>query len=585
MTPTPELPYRAIVAIDFGTARSGYAFAFLRDRQIAREYDWPDQPHPVIKTLTHLLYDAAGEATAWGYTVMRMVVELRQRHEGRGYQLYKAFKTALRDGAIGPHGPLFEPGQGGTPVPVIDLIADYLERLKTLALQRLQRSVTGGVTERDVLWCLTVPALWSEREKWHMRQAAERAGLIGGTPEDVDRLCLVLEPEAAALYCLHKDAASGVSQLQAGSRFMIVDAGGGTIDLTVHEVTRGGGLDEVIQSSGKMCGSTTIDSAFKRYLETRFGKQVVRAFSKKYQLDWWMLMTDWERAKCGYDSTSPHPYTNITLPLPFVTFLKKYHLPVYQEFRASQGKEVSYLKLDRETMEALFAPTIEQTIKAVDEHLQRLNGVRLDYLFLVGGFGQSPVLQRRLTEAVCQRVGRVVVPAEPGAAVLLGAVHFGLGPGDIVSRRSRRTYGVRALVPFRPDVDPPDRAIDKESDGQWCAQFIPFVKKDERIPFGHQVTRRFAPVRGTQYRARFNVYSSATSVGPYFDEDDCKYLGALIIEIPDQAASDDRAFDVTFHFGRTEIAVKAVDSVTGERRVVVLDFRTDLERRAESGRV
>lgn len=60
-----------------------------------------------------------------------------------------------------------------------------------------------------------------------MRQAAIRAGMI--TADDpLERLKLISEPEAAAAYCENR---YNSLSLKNGDVFMIVDAGGGTIDL------------------------------------------------------------------------------------------------------------------------------------------------------------------------------------------------------------------------------------------------------------------------------------------------------------------------------------------------------------------
>jgi molecular chaperone DnaK (HSP70) len=62
-----------------------------------------------------------------------------------------------------------------------------------------------------------------------MRTAAIQAGLISAH-DPPDRLMITSEPEAGALYC---EKSCRESNLMEGDRFMICDAGGGTIDLIV----------------------------------------------------------------------------------------------------------------------------------------------------------------------------------------------------------------------------------------------------------------------------------------------------------------------------------------------------------------
>lgn len=60
-----------------------------------------------------------------------------------------------------------------------------------------------------------------------MREAMIKANIIDrGDP--IDRLHLISEPEAAAAYCENKYKSWDLTH---GDTFMIIDAGGGTLDL------------------------------------------------------------------------------------------------------------------------------------------------------------------------------------------------------------------------------------------------------------------------------------------------------------------------------------------------------------------
>jgi len=65
-----------------------------------------------------------------------------------------------------------------------------------------------------------------------MREAAIAAGMVQKSrAEDVnwrDRLRIITEPEAAAVHCANL---TNVHHLKPSQNFMIVDAGGGTVDL------------------------------------------------------------------------------------------------------------------------------------------------------------------------------------------------------------------------------------------------------------------------------------------------------------------------------------------------------------------
>lgn len=105
----------------------------------------------------------------------------------------------------------------------LDTISDYLEAFHAHICNELQRSFASNYDQSKFRYCLTVPAMWSDQAKATMREAAIRSGIINRY-DHPDRLMLISEPEAAALYCEKK---CDQFNLGHGQRFMICDAGGG----------------------------------------------------------------------------------------------------------------------------------------------------------------------------------------------------------------------------------------------------------------------------------------------------------------------------------------------------------------------
>ena len=82
-----------------------------------------------------------------------------------------------------------------------------------------------------------------------------------------EQLQLLHEPEAAALYTLDMNK----GEVNLGDTIMNVDAGGGTVDITVHEwkQRKGGkcGLSEECYREGVLAGSTFVDDVFEKYVK------------------------------------------------------------------------------------------------------------------------------------------------------------------------------------------------------------------------------------------------------------------------------------------------------------------------------
>jgi molecular chaperone DnaK (HSP70) len=112
--------------------------------------------------------------------------------------------------------------------------------------------------------------MWSDAAKDKMRQAAHRAGIVDSPASQA--LVIALEPEAAALYARHEEG--GPLAMSAGHTFMVVDAGGGTVDITVHQVVRRGGelaLAEMTAGVGALFGATYVDEAFVQHFRSMVG--------------------------------------------------------------------------------------------------------------------------------------------------------------------------------------------------------------------------------------------------------------------------------------------------------------------------
>ena len=118
-------------------------------------------------------------------------------------------------------------------LPLMEVIKHTLKYISNQALQKLQEQV-GKVVPAKIRWVLTVPALWSEEHKLFMRKAALSAGIIENV--NSQNLLLCLEPEGASIQCREDAEKSVREQMVKDSIVMVLDCGGGTVDITVHKL-------------------------------------------------------------------------------------------------------------------------------------------------------------------------------------------------------------------------------------------------------------------------------------------------------------------------------------------------------------
>lgn len=148
------------------------------------------------------------------------------------------------------------------------VIRDYLRGFHKHIKLQLACALGNGYNPDRVRYCLTVPAGWSDQAKIIMREATINAGIIK-RDDHPERLTLISEPEAAALYCQMNCKEFNLTDKQ---QFLICDAGGGTVDLVVFEISGNGPdrtLKEITTARGENCGSTFVDLNMRRLLKER----------------------------------------------------------------------------------------------------------------------------------------------------------------------------------------------------------------------------------------------------------------------------------------------------------------------------
>ena len=107
-----------------------------------------------------------------------------------------------------------------------------------------------------------------------MRQAAAEAGIIENVSSTNMLLCL--EPEGASI-SVREDAEETVrQQMNKDSVIMVLDCGGGTVDITIHKLICDNHeaflCEELLPSSGGCeWGSKFVDRYFEEFLQEFFG--------------------------------------------------------------------------------------------------------------------------------------------------------------------------------------------------------------------------------------------------------------------------------------------------------------------------
>uniref|UniRef100_A0A671E9S3 Heat shock 70 kDa protein 12A n=1 Tax=Rhinolophus ferrumequinum TaxID=59479 RepID=A0A671E9S3_RHIFE len=410
--------FLVVVAIDFGTTSSGYAYSFTKEPEcihVMRRWEGGDPGVSNQKTPTTILLTPERKFHSFGYAARDFYHDL-DPNEAKQWLYLEKFKMKLHTtGDLTMDTDLT--AANGKKVKALEIFVYALQYFKEQALKELSDQAGSEFENSDVRWVITVPAIWKQPAKQFMRQAAYQAGLA--SPENSEQLIIALEPEAASIYCrklrlyqmieLSKAAVNGYSssdtvgagfaqakehirrnrqsrtflvenvigeiwsELEEGDKYVVVDSGGGTVDLTVHQIRLPEGhLKELYKATGGPYGSLGVDYEFEKLLCKIFGEDFIEQFKIKRPAAWVDLMIAFESRKraAAPDRTNP---LNITLPFSFIDYYKKFRgHSVEHALRKSNVDFVKWssqgmLRMSPDAMNALFKPTIDSIIEHLPE--------------------------------------------------------------------------------------------------------------------------------------------------------------------------------------------------------------------------
>ncbi|TKS92695.1 Heat shock 70 kDa protein 12B [Collichthys lucidus] len=532
---------------DFGTTSSGYAFSFTQDSEaihMMKRWEGGDPGVANQKSPTCLLLTPDLRFHSFGFAARDFYHDL-DPEEARHWLYFDKFKMKIHSTSDLTMETELE-AVNGRRVRAIEVFAHALHFFREHALKEVKDQSSSVLEGEEIRWVITVPAVWRQPAKQFMREAAYLAGLV--SPDCPEQLLIALEPEAASIYCRK---------------------------LRLHQAVR------MVLSGwtwpSKPCCARSLAKTSSRVSKPS-GRQA------------WVDLTIAFEARKRTAAPGRANALNISLPFSFIDYYKRHRgQSVEAALRRSNMNIVKWssqgmLRLTQEAMNELFQPTIINIVKHIEELMVKpeVRGVR--FLFLVGGFAESPMLQKAVQRAL-GRTCRIIIPHDVGLTILKGAVLFGLDPTVVRVRRCPLTYGVGVLNRFVEGRHPRDKLLIKEG-REWCTDILDrFVSVDQSVALGEVVKRSYTPARLGQRKIIINIYCSTTDDVTYISDPGVRKCGTITLDLPEPlplpgavggagagGGPERREIRATMQFGDTEIKVTAVDVMSNRSVRASIDF-------------
>uniref|UniRef100_A0A3Q2Q7M1 Heat shock 70 kDa protein 12B-like n=1 Tax=Fundulus heteroclitus TaxID=8078 RepID=A0A3Q2Q7M1_FUNHE len=560
-----------IIAIDFGTAYSGYAFSITSRGEEIDPYVkvWGEEVGlETPKTPSCILFDQQEDFISFGYEAKEDYLS-KKGQEARDKLFFDCFKMALYGKEINRD--LMIKAANGKSMKALKVFTEALRFLKYDALETINSTARGKkFLPTDFTWVLTVPAIWDPSAKQFMREAATEAGIV--TAGNEDKLVIALEPEAASVWCKKLPAEGFITQnisnnsldKSPGTQYIVVDCGGGTIDITVHEVLEGGTLKELHKASGNDLGGQNVDRKFKQFLREIFCDGIWDKYEENYPGEVQKIMYDFTLFKKGDKDIE----ITCSLNLGRIAQAKK---DIEQFLVGVDGAswDEGSIRISKEKLRSFFAESLQGIIHSLNNILKRHH--RIEYILLVGGYADSQILQRRITEAYIGEC-KVLCPFRPQEAILKGAVEFGRNPAVVTTRKSAFTYGIAVANRFDESKHRAEKKYTNK-DGEWCHDiFMSLVKIAEDVGWNQIKNFSLYPTNSDQTTRNYTFYCTRSKCPKYVDEEGIEKIGSFSIDSPNTARGLDREVILNIKFGFTEMKATATDIDSGSTKSIKLDF-------------
>ncbi|KAI9273229.1 hypothetical protein EDC94DRAFT_594273 [Helicostylum pulchrum] len=557
--------YEYVVGIDFGTTYSGVAYSRVGDedhlgRPVVFDIGrWPRHTaHVLSKIPTRSVY-RHGELIKWG----DQALNYKERED---VEILTMYKLLLSENNLYVDVPTLPLGFNITRV-----IADYLRELYHHTYNTLCKVKGKKMDKSKVRFCLTVPAVWTEKAKIIMRNAAIEANIIN-VSDHQDRLLLVGEPEAAALYC---NTMLEQYDLKHGDTFLICDAGGGTVDLVVYRINNKPEgqkyLIEVAAGDGGLCGSVNLDQKFKLYVTEQ-----VR----------YLTGLDLDEDELVYivkDFITTHK-ENVTYPEDYATELSR--RPIDEDdaiaiklpFRFGDFETDTNITLYiadghlnipiREVRRVIFDPVVNEVLDLIRAQCHGVE--KLDAIFLVGGFGQSDYLIGKIQATFSEKVGIIARPEFGQMAIVRGAVFMGLTPLSVKERVIRRTYGYQCALVYDEIADSGRPKVEKDGAAYCNGRFLPYASKGDVKGIDYSVSVQFAGYyRDKKQSIRLFAYDGENDQIPRYTDDERVQeiikFDIVMPELPD--VHPDKTVDIIVRFFLYQTEIKLEVTIEHTKKV------------------
>lgn len=392
-------------------------------------------------------------------------------------------------------------------------------------------------------------------------------------------LVIALEPECAFISTMNS-LKFNEEIYKPNKRFLVIDCGGGTLDITGHQIKTTDPLTvrEIMCPDGDYLGSTLVDSRFFDFFKVFLGLERFNAV--KNLQEFIEIEKKWEYSKINFSFDRVlDEITRLNLSRIALHENNKHLIKELVEMWNANNKEMNIklcaaqsIGLPFDLMMSFFDKPVQNIIDKISDVISsNFDQLQfLDYIILSGGFCRNKLLVQRIFQEFGSKMNiKIILQRDPDLLIVKGAALYGSKPNAVFKvRKAKYTYGVRYDEVYHEanKVHQQYKNVRyRAMDGKYRISAIRVHGRiGDNIEVNKMVSKSYLrPMTSSQVDIRVQVYISKHKNPFYINEEGNKCLAEVVVSLDKSLPLRERSICVTFSFGATEVFC-SVYKATGE---------------------
>ena len=463
--------FNTIVGIDFGSINSGYYIIF-------NSLDEKDIIYDEISSQIILdKIDGVGLRIG-GNAYERFKLEKNNKYILYFSSLIKNFDPRINDNLI-------KSDYSGDEIKLKIVVKEFMRKTKE-EIEEIIKERKNNYNLNEIKWVIAVPPLWDIKGKKFMEDAAEKAGMFN--------LDVIFEPEAIYSSLFKEDNKIIDEYLQKNKTFLIVDAGGYTIDFNAYRILDDNNLEQLMNPVSIVNGSSFINEKIFALFKNFVGEKKIK---KNDYLSIKSILDSIENGKKDIDNGRSlkldiKPFKIQCKSKSVFSSIKNTIFPSPDICTKIVNKEkFTYdnngLMIPYEYISNIIEQTTTNIIFYLEHILAKID--HIDLIVFTGGFSANKIFKEKIEEYKKGHNSEIIFMKEPKIEVMKGAALFALRPNHIIKRIIPITIGVTSYELKNTNEACNYEYIDENKNETRCYKYLILVQKKESIKENQIINR------------------------------------------------------------------------------------------------